>query len=89
MKSKSVSLVTGSHRFEIQLYDTSTEHDIIISHEMVAIGHAQTTPEATKVCIETLALYHSRSPVFWISLAIVKVLNDMTNSQVLICVFFS
>ena len=55
---------------------------------MVAIGHAQTTPEATKVCIETLALYHTESPVFWIPLAIVKVLNGMANSQVLICVVF-
>ena len=55
---------------------------------MVAIGHAETTPEATKVCIETLASYHTGSPVFWISLAIVKVLNGMTSSQVLIYVFF-
>ena len=55
---------------------------------MVAIGHAQTTPEATKVCIETLASYHTGSRVFWISLAIVKVLNVMTSSQVLIDVFF-
>ena len=87
VKSKSASLVTGSHRFEIELYDTSTEHDVIISHEMVATGHAQTTPEATKVCIETLALYHTGNPVFWIPLAIVKVFNGMTNSQVLIYVF--
>lgn len=56
---------------------------------MIAIGHAQTTPEATKVCIETLASYHTGIPVFWIPLAIVKVLNVMTNSQVLIYVFFS
>lgn len=55
---------------------------------MVAIGHAQTTPEATKVCIETLASYHTGSRVFWISVAIVKVLNVMTSSQVLIDVFF-
>ena len=54
---------------------------------MVATGHAQTTPEAIKVCIETLALYHTGNPVFWIPLAIVKVLNGMTNSQVLIYVF--
>ena len=87
VKCKSASLVTGSHRFEIELYDTSTEHDVIISHEMVAIGHAQTTPEAIKVCIETLALYHTGNPVFWIPLAIVKVLNGMTNLQVLIYVF--
>ena len=52
---------------------------------MVAIGHAQTTPEATKVCIET---YHTGSRVFWISVAIVKVSNIMTSSQVLIDVFF-
>ena len=55
---------------------------------MVAIGHAQTTPEATKVCIETLASYHTGSRVFWISVAIVKVSNVMTSSQVLIDVFF-
>lgn len=65
VKSKSASLVTGSHRFEIELYDTSTEHDVIISHEMVAIGHAQTTPEATKVCIETLALYHTVGALYF------------------------
>lgn len=51
VKSTSASLVTGSHRFVIELYDTTTEHDVIISHEMVATGHAQTSPEGTKVCL--------------------------------------
>lgn len=49
VKSKSTSLVTGNYKFEIELYDTTTEHDVIISHEMVATAHAQTTPEATKL----------------------------------------
>ena len=43
--------MTGSHRFVIELYDTNTEHDVIISYEMVATGHAQTSPERTKVCL--------------------------------------
>ena len=41
--------MTGSHKFVIELYDTSTEHDVIISHEMIAQGYAQSSPEGTKV----------------------------------------
>ena len=52
VKSKSASLVTGSNRFVIELYDTSTEHDVIISQEMVATGNAQLSPERTKVCLD-------------------------------------
>ena len=50
MKCKSASLVAGCHRFAIELYNTNTEHDVIISLEMVATGHAQTSPEGIKVC---------------------------------------
>ncbi|KAJ7374524.1 hypothetical protein OS493_004862 [Desmophyllum pertusum] len=49
VKSTSASLVAGCHRFVIELYNTTTEHDVIISHEMVATGHAQTSPEGTKM----------------------------------------
>ena len=41
--------MSGSHKFVIELYDTSTEHDVIISQEMIAQGHAQSSPEGTKV----------------------------------------
>lgn len=49
VKAKTPSLMTGSHRFVIELYDTSTEHDVIISHELIAQGHARTSPEGTKM----------------------------------------
>lgn len=49
MNGKSASLVAGCHRFAIELYNTNTEHDVIISLEMVATGHAQTSQEGTKV----------------------------------------
>ncbi|KAL9974651.1 hypothetical protein ACROYT_G011712 [Oculina patagonica] len=49
VKSKSTSLVAGCHRFAIELYNTNTEHDVIISHEMVAEGHAQSSPEGIKI----------------------------------------
>lgn len=49
VKSKTTSLMSGSHKFVIELYDTSTEHDVIISQEMIAQGHAQSSPEGTKM----------------------------------------
>ena len=51
VKSKSASLVAGCHRYAIELYNTNTEHDVIISHEMVATGHARTSAEGNKVCV--------------------------------------
>ena len=51
MKSKSESLVAGCRRFAIELYNTNTVHDVIITHEMLAAGHAQSSPEGIKVSV--------------------------------------
>lgn len=59
VKSKGPSLINGSHKLEVELCDTSTEHDLIINREMVAAGHARTSPEANKVCFTVEAYTES------------------------------
>ncbi|KAK3755414.1 hypothetical protein QZH41_016628 [Actinostola sp. cb2023] len=45
VKSKVASLMSGCHRFVVELVDTSSSIDVIFSEELVATGHAQTSPE--------------------------------------------
>jgi hypothetical protein len=49
VKSKSAAMLAGRFRYGIELWDTSTERDILVNHELVIAGHAQATLEYHKV----------------------------------------
>jgi hypothetical protein len=49
VKSKSAAMLSGMCRYGIELWDTSTERDILVNHELVVAGHAQATLEYNKV----------------------------------------
>ncbi len=42
-------MLAGRFRYGIELWDTSTERDILVNHELVIAGHAQATLEYHKV----------------------------------------
>lgn len=49
VKSKCTALLAGKYRYDVELFDTSTERDVVMNHELVIAGHAQATLEHHKV----------------------------------------
>ena len=59
MKSKCGSDYSGAYRYNIELYDTTGEATINMSHELVFLGHARGTQDCIQVSNDLISIQYS------------------------------